>query len=162
MNPDPSELPLRDIHLPDAVPWWPPAPGWWVLAVLLLLLVAVALWWVRRHRRRRWVRAALVELDALESGFRSDGNAHRLCQGLSLLLKRVVSFGRPHSSAPGLSGEDWLAFLDRTLGDASFSEGQGRVLVEGPYDPRVTVDGDALVALCRRWIRSFRPDTAGR
>ena len=28
-------LPLRDLHLPEAVGWWPLAPGWWgVIAVV--------------------------------------------------------------------------------------------------------------------------------
>ncbi len=30
---------LRDIHLPDPISWWPPAPGWWVLAVVVLALL---------------------------------------------------------------------------------------------------------------------------
>ena len=35
MNPtDLSQL--RDIHLPEAVPWWPPAPGWWMLFALVI------------------------------------------------------------------------------------------------------------------------------
>ena len=37
MNPAASNLQLRDIHLPDAVSWWPPAPGWWLLLGGLLL-----------------------------------------------------------------------------------------------------------------------------
>ena len=33
-----NELPLRDIHLPDAVSWWPPAIGWWLLAIIIVAL----------------------------------------------------------------------------------------------------------------------------
>ena len=31
---DPEQIPLRDLHLPEAVGWWPLAPGWWVLIAL--------------------------------------------------------------------------------------------------------------------------------
>jgi len=39
MNPtiDVSQLPLRDIHLPGPVGWWPPAIGWWLVAALVLV-----------------------------------------------------------------------------------------------------------------------------
>ncbi|MDP7406676.1 MAG: DUF4381 domain-containing protein, partial [SAR324 cluster bacterium] len=30
MNQDPLAA-LRDVHLPPAVSWWPPAPGWWII-----------------------------------------------------------------------------------------------------------------------------------
>ena len=33
---DPDQLPLRDLHLPEAVGWWPLAPGWWVLIALAI------------------------------------------------------------------------------------------------------------------------------
>ncbi|MGH8222486.1 MAG: DUF4381 family protein, partial [Woeseiaceae bacterium] len=38
---DPQQIPLRDLHLPEAVGWWPPAPGWWLL---IALAVAALLW----------------------------------------------------------------------------------------------------------------------
>ncbi len=37
-----SQLPLRDIHLPGSIGWWPPAPGWWLLAGLLLAALVFA------------------------------------------------------------------------------------------------------------------------
>ena len=61
MNPtiDVSQLPLRDIHLPGPIGWWPPAPGWWLVAALVL--VAVALYGVHYYRGRH-KRAALRAL----------------------------------------------------------------------------------------------------
>jgi len=56
----PAELPLRDIHLPEPVGWWPPAPGWW--ALLALALAGAAAWgWLAWRRRTRVRRAALAD-----------------------------------------------------------------------------------------------------
>ena len=43
---------LRDIHLPEAVHWWPPAPGWWIVAALLLALTI----WLSRYLQARYRR----------------------------------------------------------------------------------------------------------
>ena len=41
---------LRDLHPPEAPPWWPPAPGWWIALALALVLAAIAV----HHLRPRW------------------------------------------------------------------------------------------------------------
>jgi hypothetical protein len=158
MNPDPAELPLRDIHLPAPVSWWPPAPGWWLLALALLLASLMVWLWLRHRRRRRWARAALAELETLDAAFRVDGNAHRLCREVSLLLRRIALLDRATPEQAALTGEDWLAWLDRPLDGRMFQTGPGRVLLHGPYDPKIEVDADALVELCRRWIAAFSPE----
>ena len=36
---DPELLPLRDLHLPEMVGWWPLAPGWWFLIALAAAVI---------------------------------------------------------------------------------------------------------------------------
>ena len=43
-------IPIRDIHGLDAIPWWPPGPGWWLVG-LLVLSAGAGIWLLlRRHR----------------------------------------------------------------------------------------------------------------
>lgn len=149
MNPTGPEL--RDIHLPADPSWWPPAPGWWLLAAIVIALLA---WLIavghQRIQRRRWRRQILAEFDriAVDANVREDHP--RLLGELSQLLRRS---GRlVDTAAPSLRGETWLAFLDAQLGGEEFSQGVGRVLLDGPYQRQACVDTDALLLLIRRWL----------
>ena len=85
--PDPLSA-LRDIHLPEAVAFWPPAPGWWVVAGALLLALCLGwAWWRRRRRSVR--RLALRELDLLQRDFQERDCLDDLAAGLSILMRRV-------------------------------------------------------------------------
>ena len=59
MNPD--SLPLRDIHLPAPLGWWPLAPGWWIVGALVFaLLIAGLIWlWKRQNRQPQGATLAL-------------------------------------------------------------------------------------------------------
>lgn len=147
MKPDLNQL--RDIHLPAPVPWWPPAPGWWALSVLLLAAGALAYVIYLRCRRNRWRGGALAELARL----RAMPPERQLCE-LSVLLRRVAISRFPRRDVASLTGEDWLDFLDRTLGDdAAFRSGAGRVLLNGPYAGNAQFDAPSLLNLCERWIK---------
>ena len=57
----------------------------------------------------------------------------------------------PRDRVAGLTGRDWLEFLD---GDAHhFTEGAGAGLATAPYAPGEPVDLDALLAICETWVR---------
>ncbi|MFT3755022.1 MAG: DUF4381 family protein [Pseudoxanthomonas sp.] len=129
-------LPLRDVHLPPALPWWPPAPGWWILLVVLLLTaVAIAAILARRRRRRRAWQALFDEAVAVPQ-------AEQRIAAMSELLRRAARKADAHAGT--LEGEAWLRFLD---GDKQrdFSEGTGRLLLDGAY--RRDVDDVAVARL---------------
>ena len=66
---DPSQLPIRDIHLPGMIAWWPPALGWWIVAaVALAALVAFALYYAQCRHRRAALRSLASVRAALEQG----------------------------------------------------------------------------------------------
>lgn len=146
MKPDLSQL--RDIQLPEPVSWWPPAPGWWLVAGLVVVILAVVYLIDRRRRKARWRRTALAELQRLHGE-----TPEQFLRGVSVLLRRVAVTRFPRHDVAALTGERWLAFLDRPLEGTPFQSGAGRVLAAGPYTDEPEVDAAALHALCERWIR---------
>ena len=137
---DPAQIPIRDLHLPDAVGWWPLAPGWWIL---IGLAVAVLAWLVvralRAYRSGAARRYALKSLQGIETRYGRGENAVMLGRELSELLRRAMLAYVPRRDVAGLTGEAWLAWLDTGLATPTFANGPGRALAELPYrDP----DGD--------------------
>jgi len=142
---------IKELYVPSGVAAWPPAPGWWVLMGLavLALVTALVFWWRKTALRRE----AMSEIRRIETAYQSNSNGAALASDLSILLKRIALAHKPRDQVAGLTGEDWLRFLDRGLGDLSFSQGVGQVLKEGPYAPRCEIDAANLIKLVRRWIR---------
>ncbi len=143
---------LRDIHLPEPVSWWPPAPGWWLLFVACALLIhALFSYWRRRTALRR---AAMQQWRLIKERHASQSEYDRLAIDLSLLLRRTALARFPRSRFAGLYGERWLAFLDETGATRAFSQGEGRVLAEAPYRSSGDQDAEGLLRLAHAWIRS--------
>ncbi len=146
------DLPLRDIHLPSDIGWWPLAPGWWLLLGLLVLSALALLLMLRFRQRRRLRRLALYQLDELNLLAEP-----QLAIALSRLLRQAAISHFPSHETAGLTGEAWLQFLDRPFTDQPFSSGAGHCLGDAPYRPVVQIDGTALVALCRLWLKKLPP-----
>lgn len=156
---NPEDIPLRGLHLPDAVGWWPPAPGWWVLIALLavaaFLLVRAALEYRARSAARR---RALRQLEESRSAYAYHGDPVVLGAEVSELLRRAMLAYAPRAEVAGLTGDAWLAWLDRDLGESRFQRGAGRALLDLPYRSPETaaqdVDIDGLLAAVRERLQT--------
>lgn len=143
---NPEELPLRDLHLPDITGWWPPAPGWWLVALLLAFALTVLLrHWYRQWRHNAARRLALRRLAAISAEFQHGDSAGELGKELSELTRRVMLAYCPREAVAGLTGDDWLQWLDQGLDDKPFSEGAGKMLESLPYMNPQAIDNDTDV-----------------
>ncbi len=150
-----KELELKDIHLPDGVLWWPPAPGWWLLLALLLLGL-LALWWLnwRRHHRPL-ARLSMDELDDIRQAH-ADGQDQRVTvNAIARLLRRTLISYRGRVRHAATTGEDWLDEIDQLAPRHGFSDEHKQLLSEGRYRANVDCDVDGLLRACEGWIRNL-------
>ena len=155
-----SQIPLRDIHLPGAVGWWPPAMGWWILAALVVGGLVLAAW---RYRQRFRERAALRALKRVLESLDQGAAPSRCLQQISMVMRRFAMSVADRGELPvaGLTGERWLAYLDSRWQQDEFSRGAGRALLAGPYlPPERVVYGDVreLGTLCVEWVSTQRAE----
>ena len=147
-------LELRDIH--DAPPpgFWPPAPGWWIIALLAILaLIALSRRLLHRYYRWRRQRMALTILADIYQAFVQDKNASQFAAEVSILIRRLALLRFPRRNVAGLSGANWLAFLDETGGNGRFIIGPGSILKTAPYMPKIELNAQELYALVKDWIK---------
>lgn len=153
MTTHPLELPFRDIHLPDAISWWPLAPGWWALVGLIILLSLTLFLLKLFVNRPQLKKDALQALDRIEKNLNGKQTAVKCLADVSVLLRRVM-LKKYSSSLPALTGESWLKTLDKTLKEPEFSQGIGQILLTGPYRKEVAQeDVFQVIQLCRKWIK---------
>ena len=151
---DENAIPLRDLHLPDALGWWPLAPGWWVVLAITVGVLVYFAW--RLYRRWQFYaprRYALAELARFEAEYLEHRNPAMLGKQLSELLRRGMLAYTPREEVAGLTGEDWLVWLDDGMPLPYFHTEGGKSLLNLPYrDPEgdfSDVDVNALVAAVR-------------
>jgi hypothetical protein len=154
-----ESLPLRDIHLPEPVSWWPPAPGWWLLLICSAVVIAGIVLFKQIRKRRLLKRTALAELDIIRRQYHDNHDRVQLVKALSALMRRAsISFYQRENSA-SLTGAAWLQHLDSTAQRKDFENGNGSILATAPYlpaDSQVDVDFDDLLSLCEDWL-SLQP-----
>ena len=151
----PNQLPLKDIHLPESVGWWPPAIGWWILAFLVPLLIVLGIWLFKRITRKTALKTAKAILNSIKQDENLD-DYQKVCQ-MSVLIRRTAISCFPRSETASLTGKEWLLFLDTPLQDQRFSDGIGKLLVDAPYQQQIKDNSkiNDLFGLCEDWLQAL-------
>lgn len=149
-----AQLPIKDIHVPDAIGWWPPALGWWLLAALAIMLIAGAILMYKRLTRKTAVKTARKVLVAIKQDTSLD--SFQQLTELSSLLRRVAVSYYPRAEIASLTGRQWLEFLDRSVKGSPFTEGVGQILSDSHYrrTPPQKPDMTELFRLCEDWLNA--------
>lgn len=137
---------LRDVQLPVAPGWWPPAVGWWVVAAILLALIVALVFWFQHWHANKWRRAALRQHQAIVSG----SDDVQKVRELSVLMRRVALNVGSRSRVASATDQAWLRVLDDIGQTRDYSAGVGKLLVTLPYaDPDAQALSQQLPALLK-------------
>ncbi len=147
-----QDLPIRDIHLPEAIGWFPPAIGWW----FIIIVVPIVSYFLIALIQRLFQKTAIKEAKKLLLQLQTNNALTPLekVRELSSLLRRVtVNF---HPENGGLTGRAWLDYLDSSLKKTGFKNGVGRCLADAPYQKELPPDVDltALFKLAQTWLNA--------
>jgi hypothetical protein len=158
-----NELELKDIHLPDSILWWPPAPGWWVLGVVLItflflmLLLLPKLWRWLRYKPVRSL--SLKEFYLIKQSHQQQADQKQTLQAITTLLRRTVMSKSGRIGHAGVVGDDWINQLNQMSQKDCFTQAQGKLLKHGRYQPAIEgqnkADIDSLLQSCENWIKSL-------
>ena len=148
-----TELPLRDIHLPEAISWWPPAIGWWVLAVLIPLCLYLTIKLYKRMTRKTALKSAKKYLKKLRDN--EQLSKQEKLVALSSLMRRTAVSLYPRAEVASLAGEDWLNFLDKSISNRGFNSDTGWLLTDALYAKAADTHYLApLFNLCESWLNA--------
>lgn len=147
----PNQLPLRDIHIPEAIGLWPPAIGWWILAVLIPLTLYLSYKLFKHLTRKTALKAVKKHIKALEINTELD-DKQKLIE-LSSLMRRTAVAIFPKEDAASLTRDEWLDFLDNKQSNTSFNTEIGQLLIDAAYRKSPDLNElNALFDLCANWI----------
>jgi hypothetical protein len=157
MNPA-DALPLRDIHLPDAVSWWPPAIGWWILLILCLLLIAGLVMGIKKLLQPKMNKSAKAEVEAILVSYKQHQDNLRLVQQLSSLIRRIGISYLTREEHAGLVGKAWYQQINQLVPEKTFSESVVALLIDAPYRKQPTIDNEIvqqLITQTRSWVQGL-------
>ena len=169
-NPVADNVPkLRDIHLPGEPGIWPLAPGWWILiAVLLVLLIWLLVKLLKRARQKRYQQKILDQYSVLEQSLLKHPDNQSIA-AINTFLRQLAVNHYPRTDIASLTGNNWLAFLDKAGDTSEFTQGAGRILIDAPYQRNARDQGNAsnqpaqlqnfdqrqFSTLIRNWIKQL-------
>ena len=149
---------LRPLHAPEAISWWPPAPGWWIVTALVLTaLIFMIIFLSRYWKNNRYRRSALHEATQIKQDYAQQPLQY--CQQINQLLKRIGVHVWPKALTASLTGTAWFEFLNAQCKRKIFSQTSITLLGQSAYQAEVDISPAAIENLhneVMQWIKQHR------
>ncbi|MCC4859044.1 DUF4381 domain-containing protein [Vibrio splendidus] len=154
-------LDLSPIITPSAPTWWPLAWGWWAVIITAIALIAIVFFIVKRRQKNQ--QAKNEALACLRNSQPSNTLSPSAAQ--DIVRQAALSYF-PRDKVAGLSGDDWLAFLDEQLAKPLFAAKQSQWQQALYQDTALMSDEQKkaqqqLVNDCEIWLRKALPPKRG-
>jgi type II secretory pathway pseudopilin PulG len=144
------EQQLRAPQTPEAISWWPLAPGWWIIAALLLTLACYAVIKLRQNRQKNnYRRTATTMLDAYYSDWQQQPNDGNYLLAANSVIKRACSHF--DTASRKLSGNDWVNYLN-ALCKNDLSKATQTALRNGLYQKQPKADIESIHRDLKAWL----------
>ncbi|MCK4710514.1 MAG: DUF4381 domain-containing protein [Gammaproteobacteria bacterium] len=153
-----QQLGLKDIHLPDAVSWWPLASGYWIIIAFIIICIILYFAITNYKNKYKIKKIALAEFYRLKKEYTATLNKKQLVTSLSELIRRAAISTYPRSDCASLTGKNWLNWLDKQIKKSSpnFSNGPGYLLTDFVYSKQEHSDDiNQLLNLSYQWIKQL-------
>ena len=145
---------LKDIHLPDAISWWPPAPGWWLLAVVIIVTVTATTVFIWQYwKKNAYRRQALTTLKTLQQ---KQLDQAATITALATLL-RQTAIAAKLANAQSINGKEWADILQQHMPD---DVAQLLALSRYQKQPDCQLDDSALYRGVQTWIKKHKAGAA--
>ncbi|MFA0112344.1 DUF4381 domain-containing protein [Vibrio sp. 10N.261.46.E11] len=155
-------LDLSPVIAPDAPTWWPLAWGWWALIITAIALIAIVFFIIKRRQKNQYAKNEALAC------FRNNqpSNALSASEAQDILRQAALSYF-PRDKVAGLTGDNWLAFLDAQLAKPLFAAKQSQWQQALYQDAALMSDEQKkaqqqLVNDCETWLRKALPPKRGR
>jgi Domain of unknown function (DUF4381) len=150
---NPALQQLKDIHLPPAISLWPSAPGWIILSVVTAALLGYGITvWYGRRKQRYTIKYARLQLNQLQALMQHNPDEINIAAEISTLIRRTALYYFQRDAIAGLSGQEWLQFLNDSGRTLEFTAATGQLLIDAPYRKHHNTDLAPLFALTQNWL----------
>jgi len=147
---------LRDIHLPEPISWWPPAPGWWLLSVIVFAVLFFCVrWLIKRRANNCYRREALQYLAQIPITQPNDPLTQ--CQEILSLLRRTAKTAYPQLALESDLTSTMLARLNQCCKSTAFDATLRQQLSELPYQANPEIPKALLLQFIdatQQWLKT--------
>lgn len=145
---------LRDLHLPDAAPWWAMAPGWWCLVALgLTLVIFIFVKAVRLWRSAPAETALVSNLNRAYHDWHHHNTSAQYLQDVALTLRAHAIDRKGCQAVARLSGADWIQWLEKQR-QTTVSDTVAKALSQQCYQRDPNTDITTVHHELQRWAQS--------